>query len=197
MAPNRNWKKGSPRRSLVRNNKGPEACDATGGPSDGPSVEKRQAPVNSVYWSGSRDPEPTAHGKVLPSAQRVMQGPTCDGKANSRKINRRKKSRNPGTGPQGRKGTSRPTTASTAKDMSTKGVSACDVDRILTALQSLLATARCPPTSDSPQFDRAREDAGFRKSVDKRGASGHELGEEDELHPRLVRTLQRCATDAI
>ncbi|KAH7696390.1 Zinc knuckle family protein, partial [Aphelenchoides avenae] len=160
MAPNRNWTKGSPRRSPVRNNKGPEACDATGSPCDGPSDDKRHAPVKSVHWSDSRDRESTAHGKVLPSAQRVTQGSTCDGKANSKKITRRKKSRSPGTGPQGRKGTSRPTTTSAAEDMSTKGVNACDVDRLLSGLQSLLSTARCPPTSDPPQFDRARDRAG-------------------------------------
>ncbi|KAH7694477.1 reverse transcriptase, partial [Aphelenchoides avenae] len=72
---------------------------------------------------------------------------------NSKRIHRKNKSRSPGTGPQGRKSTSRPTTASTVEDIEAKGVNACDDDRLLSGHQSPSSTARCP-TYDLPQRDR-------------------------------------------
>ncbi|KAH7711566.1 Pao retrotransposon peptidase family protein-like protein [Aphelenchoides avenae] len=70
-----------------------------------------------------------------------------------------------------------------------KGVHACDVDGILSRLQSLLKTAGRPPTYDTPKFDRAQDRAGFAESSDQDpDADGrrHELWDEDESYPDSI-----------
>ncbi|KAH7703885.1 Zinc knuckle family protein [Aphelenchoides avenae] len=114
-----------------------------GGPSgDGQSAE-RHAPVKKTVNRSESRQDSTAR-IVPPSAQR----PSGDG--NLKRIHRKKRSRSTGTGPQGRNSTSRPTTASTVEDMTTKEVNACDLERRLTAVEAFLTTARCPTNRDSP-----------------------------------------------
>ncbi|KAH7720378.1 CBN-SRU-33 protein [Aphelenchoides avenae] len=166
----------SPRQDPVRN-QDLGTANVPGGPSgDGRSVE-RQAPVKkAVSWSDSRAGSESTARIVPPSVLR----PSGDG--NSKKIHRRRKSKSPGTGSKGRKGTSRPTTTSTVEDIPTKGVNACDDEQLLSAHQPLLTTARCP-TYDLPQHDRP--DAGSEESsaydedpwADVRGAEDESLPE--------------------
>ncbi|KAH7705564.1 Zinc knuckle family protein [Aphelenchoides avenae] len=102
--------------------------------------------------------------------------------------NRKKRSKNAGTRSKGRS-TTRPKTTSTDESVKQKGVDACDVARLLSGLQALLATARRPTNNGSPKFDRAQDRAGSRESsVQDPDADGrrHEHWDEDESYPSSV-----------
>ncbi|KAH7708794.1 Pao retrotransposon peptidase family protein [Aphelenchoides avenae] len=132
-----------PRRDPARTQE-PAGRTSAGGPAAGrQGVDQRQFQAQkAVTWKDSiKANDSTAAEKASPSTH--MSSKPQQGKSNSTRIPRKKRSRSQGTGFKGRDGTPRPTTASTAESMEQKGIDAYDGERLLAEHKSLLPTDGC------------------------------------------------------